>query len=1466
MAFTTTGQLFTTSLSGTTTSPWSINLGVYPGGATDLGTVSGLGAGQGVYDLASCNLPTLNPALATTKSVANITTGQNPATTAVVGNVLEYTVTITNSGNLVADSVTLADAIPTGTTYVAASTTMNGTAVADVGGKMPYDPTGTGTREVHTSTQPAGVVQPGANGVVTVKFRVTVATGAPATVSNVATSNYPTVSGGVTTFNNAPSNAAVVNTNSDMGPPVLGALPAVLSPGQSYSGLTLTCTNAGPAPATSASCAPSASAGAISALSCSPTPPATVAAGASISCTFSYTAPGTPGGTNTSQTAITFTGTTGAGNDSNGGTGAGGNNTATASAPIIDAVDDAATVNPGAPVTILSNDQLGSVTNPPVGAGGISAPTILSSTLPGATINGSNQIDVPATTPPGTYTVTYQICAQGTTVCDTAIATITVNAVIDAVNDAPAAISGGTGGSTASVLGNDTLNGAPVTVGGGGNATLTTSGAGLGLNTNPATGSIVMNADGTLTVAPGTTAGTYQYTYRICAVSAPAVCDTAVATVVVNADIAAVDDGSATVPMSTIKAGGSSTTLSVFNNDSINGVVPTSATVTVTESSPLTINADGTLTAPAGLAPGLYTISYQICSTAQPTSCASATAYVKVLPDDATLSSLRDFRAELESGRVLVRWETEGEVGTSGFYVERQDPVTGDYQRLHEDVLPALLDAPQGGSYRLLDATATPGHSHTYRLIEQEVWGGTRIYGPWTVTAAPATPAARQWAAANTEETADPGYSDPAQGYQAQPRPTTRRTLDRSAQALAAFAATPSTPGVAQIPVRKDGLIYISAAQLAPVLGSTTNDIQGWLLNGQLELTNAGRPIAWQATPNASGLLFYGQGIDSLYTLDNLYRLRANQPGLRIDVTPAQNAPPAVAASVFSDTLRAEEDLFAGTVIATDPQEDYWYWLAFAGGNLASGSAKTVTVQIPDVVDGGSLRLYVKGTAMGIHTAQVRLNGQLLGQGTWNDLNDSLLQFPITAQQLLSGSNNIEITALGDRSNLFYLDRIEVDYQRRARAVSDQLTATAASTGPMAIEGFSNAAIQVFDLKDPAKPVAVSQTTITPTANGHSVTFSAQAGRRYHASASVANATLNVQTAALPEQEQISYLVLTAPGLQAAAQTLADYRQSRGQSSRVVTTQEIYDSRNGGIANPYAVQQFLTHAISRWGVRHIVLVGTGSFDYRDLKASGEPQVPTLLTATPNGLYGCDNCLADSNNDGVPEVPIGRIPAASAAEVQAYLGKLQRHEQGTATLRQTGALLVADKTDPAAGRFAQDSDQLAQSLPTDLVARKLYLDTTPIATARTQLMGAFNSGLGWVNYIGHGGAYGLSKSNLLTINDMGALKGSGPLPIVSAMSCAVNRFELPGYIAVGERLMLDSDGGALAVWSATGLSMNQAAAQLNRSLMEAVFQQRSPTLGEAIQQALANHANRPDMPDYMPRIYSLLGDPALTLRP
>ncbi len=335
--------------------------------------------------------------------------------------------------------------------------------------------------------------------------------------------------------------------------PTFGTLPTAFGPGGTVTGLTLTCANAGPASATSATCAPSASAGAISNLSCSTTLPATVAAGASVICTFSYTAPGVQGGSDTSATTITFTGTTGATNDSNGGTGTGGNNTTTSTArSIIDALND--TFGPidsgtgGTTASVLANDTNGAAA---ATTANVTITNLASGTFPAGgsalSVNtATGQITVPVNAVPGTYTVPYQICANpaaSPVACDTASATVTV-ASIHAQNDTFAVSPDvATGATTASVVANDTVNGAPVTL--GTNATLYASGTAhngtttLGLSSTPAQGGITMNADGTIHVAPNTTQGTYNYVYEICVFPAatPAICATGTATITVNATV-----------------------------------------------------------------------------------------------------------------------------------------------------------------------------------------------------------------------------------------------------------------------------------------------------------------------------------------------------------------------------------------------------------------------------------------------------------------------------------------------------------------------------------------------------------------------------------------------------------------------------------------------------------------------------------------------------------------------------------------------------------------------------------------------------------------------------------------------------------------------------------------------------------------------------------------------------------------
>jgi uncharacterized repeat protein (TIGR01451 family) len=158
-----------------------------------------------LIDMASCALPAMNPLVSATKTVQDITTVQNPATIVNTNDILQYNITVANTGNLPSDSTKFIDIIPAGSTYVAGSTQLCNAAgaacavISDVSGIAPF--VGTGTL-VKTAGQGAGILLPGLTNNAVIKFQVKVtSTGIPASIVNTGQISYPTVSGGTPTTN-----------------------------------------------------------------------------------------------------------------------------------------------------------------------------------------------------------------------------------------------------------------------------------------------------------------------------------------------------------------------------------------------------------------------------------------------------------------------------------------------------------------------------------------------------------------------------------------------------------------------------------------------------------------------------------------------------------------------------------------------------------------------------------------------------------------------------------------------------------------------------------------------------------------------------------------------------------------------------------------------------------------------------------------------------------------------------------------------------------------------------------------------------------------------------------------------------------------------------------------------------------------------------------------------------------------
>ncbi len=231
-------------------------------------------------------------------------------------------------------------------------------------------------------------------------------------------------------------------------------------------------------------------------------------------------------------------------------------------------------------------------------------------------------ISVSPGSPAGTFTLTYQICETANpSNCDTAYVTVTTYAGwIDAVDDdyTSTPIDSAVGGTTSfSVLENDTLCGIPVYPY---NVNLT------GINVP---NGLTLNLDGTITVASGTTPGTYIVSYQICESVNPANCDTANAFVQVTGTstiVANYDDFSVPNYPNT-------TTASVLNNDTLNGnpILPSQTTLSLFSTAPgITLNSDGTI-AIGNVEEGEYFIAYRICEVGNSSNCSMNYAYVVVL-------------------------------------------------------------------------------------------------------------------------------------------------------------------------------------------------------------------------------------------------------------------------------------------------------------------------------------------------------------------------------------------------------------------------------------------------------------------------------------------------------------------------------------------------------------------------------------------------------------------------------------------------------------------------------------------------------------------------------------------------------------------------------------------------------------------------------------------------------------------
>ncbi|MBN1628562.1 MAG: hypothetical protein JW990_02245, partial [Thermoleophilia bacterium] len=805
------------------------------------------------------------------------------------------------------------------------------------------------------------------------------------------------------------------------------------------------------------------------------------------------------------------------------------------------------------------------------------------------------------------------------------------------------------------------------------------------------------------------------------------------------------------------------------------------------------------------------------------------------------------------------------------------------------------------------DDGARPHEALTYRLVEVETDGDVTTYGPYEVIAAQPLPLGY-------------GANASATGQQYARTPSVARPSQVFQSATGFFTPLGTRhdpPSRLRIEVVDTGLYRIEAADIAAGVGVSETQAYALIRSRGVSLTNRGRSVAYLQAADFSGLYFYGTAIESNYTSVNVYWLtlgrgtpivadiqtssggqygpvgtrsattttttryrgsRRTTTTTSVTSSTTTSTIPVVTTRSFVERLHVEEDSFSAEGSFHDPEADFWLWDYLVGGNAALGH-KEFSFECPQALSGVSLKVRLQGlTSLGIpneHHVVVGLNGVVLGETSWGGAVAREASFSIPAGALLTGANEVELTALRDDGvwmSMVGVDSFDLAYERTTQAVGDRLSLDLSSSGPVEVTGLGSTEVWVLNVSDPFVPRIVSSSTFADDAGTVGVTFTpVRPGKHYVATVAAVlhPIAMTPATATTPGDRSLDadYLVITSPALSDAASRLADYRSSQGLKTAVLTTTEIYDEFNNGIANPQAIRQFLAQTASqrKRSPRYVVFVGEGSFDYKNRLGYGDSIVPPLLIDTEWGLASADVLFGDTQgDDGVPESAVGRIPVSTAEELDAYLDKIRAYETSDGVWRQS-VVLAADDADTA-GNFAVDSDELADFVPSSSTVIKAYLDRMTLAEARAHVLGGFTDGSLLVNYIGHGGVAMLAAEGLLSVYDAPALAGSGPeLPILTAFTCGVGKYELPGVDGLAEALLTTEAGGAIAVYSPTTVEENSDSVLLGTLFYQSLFGSASTVvLGDALLQAQRMGADRGLQP-WMLRTYNLLGDPALNVR-
>jgi hypothetical protein len=521
--------------------------------------------------------------------------------------------------------------------------------------------------------------------------------------------------------------------------------------------------------------------------------------------------------------------------------------------------------------------------------------------------------------------------------------------------------------------------------------------------------------------------------------------------------------------------------------------------------------------------------------------------------------------------------------------------------------------------------------------------------------------------------------------------------------------------------------------------------------------------------------------------------------------------------------------------------------------NLYSGASGQATVDVA-----------LQGVTTRQHRVWAYVNGTFAGELLFDGQSQGQARFALAMSQLHEGSNVIRFVAQGGASDVSLVDYTRISYWHKFVADDNNLQLTVSGGQQTTRSGFTSSAIRVIDVTNSDAPEEIVA-SVGPYKDVYSATFaSARSGERKLLAITddradrPAGISSNRASSLRASNHAADLVIITRRDFFPAFEGLARLRASQGIKSKLIDAEDIYDEFNFGNKSPQAVKDFLQYAKTNWkrGPRFVLLGADSSYDPRNYLGFGDWDLaPSKLLDTALMETASDDWFVDFNHDGLPELAVGRLPARSLGEATAMVAKIVGYEHSPPSEEM---LLIADVSDTY--DFARANASLKSLIPPNLRVNQIDRGSSDPATVRSLLLDAINRGQKVVTYAGHGSVT-LWRGGVLTSEDARLMENVGHPSFFTLMTCLNGYLFDPTLDSLAESL-IKSQGGAIAVWSSSGMTDPDEQDAMNRALYGLLFGKdaRKKTIGEMVvkaKEAISNSDIR--------RTWILIGDPTTKIR-